>query len=219
MSHRVIALFLALALAVPAGATPLPRKDAGPREYNPAALADREALTEVLRTHVGYVESKFTPKRDEIASDDRRDGFGLAIGPRRLVCLSWIVHRADKVWITGPKKVRLPAKVLLYDIERRVALLETELPLSRTGLVAARPALAAQRSYDQTVYAILSTGDNPFLANGVLTEAGETPELRGAIAIGSPPRERDAHLRRTGALRRLLASRRVGQRQVLDRDA
>lgn len=154
---------------------------AGPgRPVDPTDHQDRERMARALLPRVAYISAKPRPKKDDAFRHERRDGFGVALAPRRVVCLAFIVERAASIQIRGPSGQTTPAKVLLYDVERRVAVLEPEREVSQLGLEVVTPAWAKDRSLDQPLFALTAVTE-PFLLDGVLTDAGEADELGGLL--------------------------------------
>ena len=164
-------------------AGPLPNagaKTSGPKIYSPWRLEDLEALAEVLKKHVALVEIEPTIPHDiETLDEPTRQGYGVVIGPRRIAMLSFLAEGARTIRVSGPRGRPLEAQLLVYDIERRVAVLETRAPLKRAGLEPAPFAPRQDRQIDQSIFALVSTLPQSGVLHGTLTDLGEVEELDG----------------------------------------
>lgn len=164
---------LGLLLCVRASASP-------ERPIDPSNHDDRERMAAILLKRVAHISARPAPRPSDAFRNELQDGFGVAIAPRRVVCQSFIVHRAEKITIRGPNGKKSPARVLLYDVERRVAILEPEADVQTLGLEVVTIARAADRAMDQPLFALSATIE-PYLLDGVLTDTGEAAELEGLL--------------------------------------
>lgn len=166
------------------------------RRYHALDASDMDALSRVLRKHVAFLS--VTPKREGPLSPEPRSAYGAVIGPRRLVALAHLVKGADRVTVQGPQG-KLTAKLALLDLERRVALLDTDAPLAKIGLVPAKPSTAAWK-VDMELFALISTEGEAGVLHTVVTQTGELAEYEGhprvdvVLNAGMPVFDDRAHL-------------------------
>jgi hypothetical protein len=180
-------LLLALAAAPPA----LPAEE---RIYDPMTLSDREALALVLRRHVAHLVVEIDRDASGIASADTRDGFGAVIAPRRVAALCFVVEHPKSIAVEGPAGA-LPGKVILYDAERRVAIVETAAPLAKIGLEPAGSAAASSLAKDDVVFALVSTAGTPNIVYGwVMSYFEGHLETSLKLSFGMPVFDRRARL-------------------------
>lgn len=172
---RSSALLCLALLGLPRHASAQPERPLDPSDHQ-----DRERMATILLRRVAHVVAKPRPRKTDAFRHERRDGFGVAVGPRRVVCLSFIVERAESVTVRGPNGQKAGAKVILYDVERRVAVLEPDRDVAALGLEVVTPARAPERSLDQPLFALSATVE-PFLLDGVLTDVGAADELEGLL--------------------------------------
>lgn len=172
---------LPLGLALLLFATPVAAKgpEAGEKVYGTLDLSDAELMVGVLRRHVAYVIAEVTPPPDQPLAETERTGFGVAIGPDEVATLAFNVEKARRVTIRGPSGSPLPGKVVLYDVKRRVAVVKTDAPLARAGLVAPRRMPPAERALDTEVFALVSTRAGSGVVQGVITEVGDDEAFEG----------------------------------------
>lgn len=176
MSRAPLAALLALGLLLgpgPGAAGPRPE-----RVYDYMALDDMEQLGRVLRRRVAHLRIELKPPPGQVAMDDERDGFGVPIEADLVATQALVLQDATKVVVEGPGG-RLPGEVVLYDAERRVALVRTRSPLARIGLETAPPCPPGERSEDLSLFALASTEGLPSPTHGWMTDDGSTPELEG----------------------------------------
>lgn len=169
-------LLAAVLLASPA------RAEEAPRIYEWINASDREALAAELFTRVAYLEVSVERDPDQPAMPARRDGFGAVIAPRRVAALSFVVEKAARVRVNGPKG-HLDGAVILEDVERRVAIVETKEPLSKIGLFPSETVPAAGFERNATVFALVSTTGQAGVVNGVVTAPVADPGLDGHLKI------------------------------------
>lgn len=150
------------------------------RPVDPLDHRDRERMVEKLLKQVVYVSAKPIPTKGDAFKDEVQDGFGVAIAPRRIVCLNFIVDKVASVSVRGPIGKPIAAKVLLHDVERRVAVLEPEADVKTIGIEVASVSRAKDRSVDQPVFALSATIE-PYLLDGVLTDLGHDSEVEGLL--------------------------------------
>lgn len=162
-----------------------------PKIYDENRLEDLERLADVLRAHVALVEASQKVGKDSPFSDQEVDGFGVVLSPNRVAALSFIVQKAKEVRVTG-RKGSMNARVVLYDVERRVAILETEDSLEKIGLFPAQIAPKESILEESTVFALTSTLEGAGVVSGILTDTGDMPEYEGyprttlSLSLGMP---------------------------------
>lgn len=161
-------LLLLAALAAAPGA---------PRRYSQLAIKDMEELAPVLRSQVAEVRVELFPD-GPILGEDERIGYGVPWGERRVVMLAPLLERAKKIWIKGPKGEQ-PARMILMDPVRRVAILETKAPLLQVGLRNVPTREKRERKVDDEVFALISTAPESGVVYGVITQDGTEPEYEG----------------------------------------
>lgn len=166
-----------LAVLLLPGAPPAGKGE--PRVFDAFQLEDQEKLARVLREHVAELEVEVPRRPDAPLEDDRRDGYGVVLEPRRLAVLSFIVEDALRVSVRGPTGRALEGKVVLFDQERRVAIVETARPVSEVGLVPAAISPIEGRQVDLVVFALTNTGPEATVVQGVITHVGDEPEYEG----------------------------------------
>ncbi|MBK6683519.1 MAG: hypothetical protein IPG45_03535 [Deltaproteobacteria bacterium] len=149
----------------------------GPRRYSQLAIKDMEELAPVLRSQVAEIRIELFPD-GPIIGEEERIGYGVPWGERRVVLLAPLLDRAKKVWIKGPKG-ELPAQVILMDPVRRVAILETKVPLLQVGLRNVPVREKRERKVDDEVFALVSTAQESGVVYGVITQDGTDPEYEG----------------------------------------
>lgn len=179
---------------------------ADPRPYDPSSVASMDALAIRLRRHVAEVEVVL-PAEPPLSAEER-SGYAAILGPSTLACLGPLVNGAARVEVRGPGGA-LHATVRLVDLERRVAILESEAPLARVGLEVPEAAPLSSLALDAPIFAMVATSKEAHVMNGVILDAGEAPELEGHPRIslrleqGMPVFDDRARLlgyARTGAL-------------------
>jgi hypothetical protein len=148
-----------------------------PRVFHPSSMHDLEDLVPVLRSHVAYVEAEVDKHAD--LEESAHDGFGAVLDARHVVTLSFNVENARRVHVSGPAGPPLAAHIVLDDMERRVAILETEAPLSSIGLSPVTMAPREDRKLDADVFALTTTRPEATIVHGVLIYAGDDPEYGG----------------------------------------
>jgi hypothetical protein len=150
-----------------------------PKIYRSSDLADLEALVPVLRRHVAYLAIE--AKNGESAPLDRelRDGFAAVLGDKHVVTLCFLVADAEKITIEGANGKKTLGRVVLFDVERRVAIVESKDPLKTLGLEAAPIAPPGSRESDDEVFALTTTGLEAAILHGVFTYTGDEPEYGG----------------------------------------
>jgi hypothetical protein len=148
-----------------------------PRRYSQLSIKDMEAMAPVLKSYVVEVTVELAqdgPMIDVV----ERTGYGIAWGKDRVAVLAPVVDGAKKIRVLGPKRIPLEAELLLYDPNRRVAILGTKRPLADTGLV--KPRIAPKRrKEDDEVFALIATSAESGVVFGVITDTGEQPEYEG----------------------------------------
>lgn len=167
----------ALLFAWPQGAD---AKTSARKTYSPWRLEDLDDLAEILKRHVALVEIEPTVTHGvETLDEPTRQGYGVAISPRRIAMLSFLAEGARTIRVVGPRGRPLEAQLVLYDVERRVAVVETRTPLKRAGLEAAPFAQRQDREIDQSIFALVSTLPQSGVIHGTITDLGEVEELDG----------------------------------------
>ncbi len=148
-------------------------------QWDPERADHLDELSRLLKTHTAYLEVKVTPDKSQPLAERERNGFGAVIGEKLVATSYFITEHARAVSIIGPKRVEIPGKVVLEDVERRVALIATERPLSDTGLSPAKPLEKKDRKEDADVFALVSTLELAGVVSGVITQTGSAPEAEG----------------------------------------
>jgi hypothetical protein len=146
--------------------------------FDPARVDAMARMADRLRTHVVYLEVELPAERGQPLSEGTRDGFGAVWSERRVVCLSFVVADARAVRVRGPRGVT-SARVILTDVERRVALLEVDVPLSTLGLGVPERAPETSRQLDAPVFALVGTAADAHVVTGHIIDDGRQPELEG----------------------------------------
>lgn len=168
----VASLVLAQVPFPSASATP------APSPFDPARVDAMSKLADRLRTLVPYLEITLPRDRTQPLSEEVRDGFGVAWGPRRILCLSFLVAGAERIVVRGPRG-SVEARVVLTDVERRVAILETDAPVTQAGLEPVALAPASARTIDTPVFALVGTAIEAHVLIGHVLDDGVMAELEG----------------------------------------
>lgn len=171
----MIALALALLLAT---APPPPKKI-----YRANELGDLEAIMAVLKKHVAYVKIEAIDKESGPLEPEQRDGFGVPLDDRKIAILAHLVTGAQKITVQGANGREAEAKLVLYDLERRVAILQSARSLRDLGLTAPELAPKPTRKLDDEVFALTTTGDDAAVLHGVFVYVGDEEEYGGHSRI------------------------------------
>ena len=163
-------IVLTLALTHAAGAP-------GERIYEVTSTGDRAELAKFLRRYVAHITAEVA-REDSVLSEPARTGYAVPWTDHLLAVLCFTVEDAKRIRVQGPDG-SLFAKIILYDAERRVALLETTDPLSKIGLVPVSRVKTSELKVEQPVFALVSTLEEAGVVDGVITDLGEEPELEG----------------------------------------
>ncbi len=175
-----------------------PLKQAEARVYDHMELDDMIALGQVLRQQVAYIEVEVDLGPGEEAMDETRDGFGIPVRENQIAVMSFIVDKAKKVTVRGPKDGLLQAKVILSDVVRRVAILETTGPVTKVGLTVPKRAMQADLQEAQSVFALQSTRGEPVATAGWLLSKGQEhlydglPQTSLILSYGMPVFDKQA---------------------------
>ncbi|MCK6548071.1 S1C family serine protease [Myxococcota bacterium] len=175
MKRALAALGLGLALTSSAADA----KPAKPRTFDSTQLEHLEAMVPVLRARVAELHAELVPDPNSPLEEPIREGYGVVLAPRLVATLSFSVTGAKRVLIHGPSGRPIVGKVVLDDVERRVAIVEAERPLSEAGLVVAELAPRADRKVDGEVFALVSTGLEATVLQGTFLTLGDEPEHEG----------------------------------------
>ena len=151
----------------------------GPKLYQSGEMRDLEAILPVLKKYVAYVRVEAKAKDSGPLEGEERDGFGVVLDQNKIALLCFITTDADKITVEGTNGKRSEAKVVLYDAERRVAILESKLPLKTLGLEPAPIAPKDARKLDGEVFALTTTGIEAAVLHGVFTYVGDEEEYGG----------------------------------------
>lgn len=146
--------------------------------FDPARVDAMARMAERLRSHVVYLEVDLPAERGQPLAESSRDGFGAVWSARRVVCLSFVVADAARVRIRGPSG-STTGRVILADVERRVALVEADVPLSTLGLRVPELAPDTSRQLDAPVFALVGTAADAHVVIGHVVDDGRQPELEG----------------------------------------
>lgn len=146
--------------------------------FDPARVDAMARMAERLRSHVVYLEVDLAAERHQPLAEASRDGFGAVWSERRVVCLSFVVADAARVRVRGPAGAA-EGRVILSDVERRVALIETDVPLAKLGLRVPERAPDTSRQLDAPVFALVGTADDAHVVTGYVIDDGRQPELEG----------------------------------------
>lgn len=146
--------------------------------FDPARIDAMQRMADRLRTHVAYLDIELPAEPGQPLAETSRDGFGVAWGPNRVLCLSFLVDGAANVTVRGPRGT-VAARVILADVERRVAILETASPLVGIGLVSAPAAPQTSRAIDAPVFALVGTTVESHVLIGHVLDEGTLAELQG----------------------------------------
>lgn len=159
---------------------PLPSPPASPAPvpFDPSRIDAMSRMADRLRTHVPYLEITMRPEPGQPLADETIDGFGVAWGPRRIVCLSFLAEGAAEIRVRGPRGTTR-ARAILRDVERRVAVLETAEPLASIGLVVPPLAPPTSRALDAEVFALVGTTLEAHVLVGHVLDVGDEAELEG----------------------------------------
>lgn len=179
----VAGLSLGLGLGLVLAGSAAARPAAAPTPADPTRISDLEALAVRLKRHVAYLEVEVEPDPDTFGGDEERDGFALPLDARHLAVLAPTVDHARKITIHGPSGDPIVGQVVLYDLERRIAIVRGKQPLSRAGLFAPVLALKADRLEEEDIYTLVSTSRESGVVAGQLIDLGEQPELEGHLRI------------------------------------
>lgn len=171
---------IALALAALIAAAPTP---AAKKIYRANELGDLEAIMAVLKKHVAYVKIEAINAESGPLEPEQRDGFGVPIDDRKIALLAHLLTDAKKITVQGANGRETEAKIVLYDLERRVAILEAARPLRDLGLIAPEVAPKPTRKLDEEVFALTTTGDDAAVLHGVFVYVGEEEEYGGHSRI------------------------------------
>jgi hypothetical protein len=175
--HAIAPLLAATLLAGTATAT----KPGQPKVYSPNQLGDLEAIVPVLRRHVAYV--RVAAGDDGPLGAEERDGFGVVLDSNRIALLAFIVTDAKSIEVKGPSGKTLRARTVLYDAERRVAVIESKSALASIGLSPAVHAARGAIEEGADIYALTTTEPEATVVHGVMLYVGDDPEYGGHYRI------------------------------------
>jgi hypothetical protein len=168
----------AIAIVLLAAAPPT-----GPRVYSANTTRDLEALLPILKKYVAYVHIEVEASEGGLVGGDERDGFGIVLDANKIALLSFLATDAKKITVEGTNRKTSEAKVVLYDVDRRVAIIESKTPLKDLGLEPAPVAPKETRKLDGEVFALTTTGLEAALLTGVFVYVGDEQEYGGHSRI------------------------------------
>ncbi len=157
---------------------PQPTASPAPSPFDPSRIDAMSRMAERLRTHVPYLEVTLRKEPGQPLAEETVDGFGIAWGPRRIVCLAHLVEGAAEIRVRGPRGTTT-ARAILRDLERRVAILETAEPLASIGLQVPPLAPASSHALDAQVFALVGTSLESHVLIGHVLDVGDQEELEG----------------------------------------
>ncbi len=146
------------------------------RVYRPSQISDLDAIASRLKRHVAYIKSSKTQADPKTTF---RDGYGVVLSGRQIACLAFVVEGHTRVEVTGPNGQSTLASVVLYNAERRVAILKSHHPLSRLGFETPASVTKSERRQGMDVFALVSIAAGSGVVHGVLTHLGDAPEYEG----------------------------------------
>ncbi len=178
-------LLLALGVLVAGGPAPDPLPEPRPEPlsepiaepYSGLLTNDMDELASILRTRVATLDLTIKPREDMLV-DPVRVVFGIVVDARTVATVAQLCVDAETIVVQGPKG-RLPGRIRLVDLERRVALVRTDRPLSDIGLVVSKPLAPQDRREYADVFALVNTDPGAGVLQGVLTQVGRQPEYEG----------------------------------------
>ncbi len=133
-----------------------------------------------LRSRVVFIESTLKIDPEQPLLPDKATGYGVALSSRRIVALSFLVQGAQSIQVSGPQG-SLPAQVILYDVERRVTILETAQDLKTIGLEAIQTAGPTAWEADAEVFALTSNLEGATVLSGVVLVDPDYPKFPGLL--------------------------------------
>lgn len=137
------------------------------------------ALVPKLRPHIATIEVKRRGRA--FVGEEEGSGYGVVIGERLIAALCFVVRGADEIHVVGIGDRALDAQIVRFDLERRVALIETREPLATVGLSPSKLAPRASRVEEQPVFALTDTGEAPSILEGTVLDEGDQEEYEGQI--------------------------------------
>lgn len=165
---------IAAALALALVAAP----EAG-RTYDWMQVEHMNELGAVLRTQVAHVIIDIQQPANDPMIPQPRDGFGIAIEPDLVAIQAFLVEDARRIRVEGPNGQTVLAKRVLYDVERRVALLRTARPVASVGLRVVLMSPKDARARDMVLYALASTEGVASVIHGWMIDDGSAPGFDG----------------------------------------
>ena len=160
------------------------------KRYSALSTNDLDALATILRARVATIEVDVKPQKD-LLTDPMRIVFGVAIDAHTVATVAQLLSDARSVKVRGPSGSD-SGRIELLDLERRVALVRTERPLSSLGLKVSSPLPRKSRKPDDEVFALVNTDPGAGVVHGVITETGEELECEGhprttlSLSFGMP---------------------------------
>ena len=162
------------------------------KTFDPMSISDMDALARKLRPHVAHVTAVEKVPKGHPVAPKIQDGFAIVIDSHHVAMLSVILKDAEKIMINGPSGQPTPAKVVALETEKRVAILRSDTPLERQGLLPASPSPANDWKEGQAAFALLGTIGEPAVMDMQLTHLGTedgfegTPRLDRQLKHGMP---------------------------------
>lgn len=147
-------------------------------EFDPQRTEHLDRMAVLLKQHTAYLEVKVKAEPRQPLAEKEQNGFGVVLKDDLVATNYFVVERAEEVFVIGPKRIKVPGKIILADVKRRVALIRTD-PLKVTGLLPAKPLEPKDRKADADVFALVSTLELAGVVHGVLTDDGSSPEVEG----------------------------------------
>lgn len=148
-------------------------------QWDPQRTEHLDQLGDLLKKHTAYLEVKVKEEERQPLAEEERNGFGVVLEEDLVATSYFVVERAAKIFVIGPKQIKVPGRVILQDLKRRVALVRTERPLGETGLSPAKVLLKKDRKQYADVFALVSTFELAGVVHGELMDAGSSPEVEG----------------------------------------
>lgn len=138
---------------------------------DPLNANDLEALAQRLRARVAEIHVHVEVPEDLPLLNEEEIVYGVILDEHAVACVAQLLDRARALWVDGPGG-RLLATKRLEDRDRRVAILQTDAPLTSIGLEASPPLEPTAREADQPVFALIATTPGSTALTGVITDPG-----------------------------------------------
>jgi hypothetical protein len=148
-------------------------------QWDPQRAEHLDQLGALLKRHTAYLEVKVKSEPRQPLAEKERNGFGVVLEDKLVATSYFVVDKAERVFVIGPERRKIEGRIVLADVQRRIALIRTDTSLATTGLAPAKILEKADRKPEADVFALVSTLDFAGVVHGIMTDTGSSPEVEG----------------------------------------